>query len=76
MANFEYLESRVNCLKAILDELENDIEKASSEMLDEEIPICNCSNCANNIEFPPPHTCDVCTSLDQEDDYSMWQPKE
>ena len=55
---------------------ENDIEKASSEMLDEEIPTCNCSNCANNIEFSPPHTCDVCTSLDQEDDYSMWQPKE
>lgn len=26
--------------------------------------INNCSICKNNVEFPPPHTCDICTSLD------------
>lgn len=34
----------------------------------------NCSTCKNNVEFPPPHTCDICTSLDQEE-YEMWEPK-
>lgn len=38
--------------------------------------IKNCSTCKNNVEFPPPHTCDVCTSLDQEEEYEMWEPKE
>ena len=37
--------------------------------------IKNCSTCKNNVEFPPPHTCDVCTSLNQED-YCMWESKE
>lgn len=35
----------------------------------------NCSTCKNNVEFPPPHTCDVCTSLDQEEEYGMWEAK-
>ena len=35
----------------------------------------NCSNCANNVEYPPPHTCDECTSLAREEEYSMWSPK-
>ena len=35
--------------------------------------IKNCSTCKNNIEFPPPHTCDICTSLDQEEEYEMWR---
>ena len=34
----------------------------------------SCGTCKNNVEFPPPHTCDVCTSLDT-DDYYMWKPK-
>lgn len=38
------------------------------------IPI-NCSTCKNNVEFPPPHTCDICTSLDQEEEYGMWEAK-
>lgn len=38
--------------------------------------IKNCSTCKNNVEFPPPHTCDICTSLDQEEEYSMWEEKE
>ena len=33
--------------------------------------IMNCSTCKNNVEFPPPHTCDICTSLDQEEEYGM-----
>lgn len=35
----------------------------------------NCSTCKNNIEFPSPHTCDICTSLNQEEDYEMWEAK-
>jgi len=38
------------------------------------VPI-NCSTCNNNVEFPLPHTCDVCTSLDQEEEYGMWEAK-
>lgn len=38
--------------------------------------IKNCSTCKNNVEFPPPHTCDICTSLDQEEEYEMWEDME
>lgn len=38
--------------------------------------VINCSTCVNNIEYPPPHTCDICTSLDQEEEYEMWEPKD
>jgi len=38
--------------------------------------IKNCSTCKNNVEFPPPHTCDICTSLDQEEEYEMWEEKD
>ena len=38
--------------------------------------IRNCSTCKNNVEFRPPHTCDICTSLDQEERYEMWESKE
>lgn len=38
--------------------------------------IKNCSTCKNNVEFPLPHTCDICTSLDQEEEYSMWEAKD
>lgn len=36
----------------------------------------DCSTCKNNVEYPPPHTCDICTSLDQEEEYEMWEGKE
>ena len=36
--------------------------------------IKNCRTCVNNVEYPPPHTCDVCDSLDEEL-YCMWEPK-
>ena len=38
--------------------------------------IVNCSTCKNNVEFPSPHTCDICTSLDQDEEYGMWEAKE
>lgn len=34
----------------------------------------DCSTCKNNVEYLPPHTCDICTSLDQEM-YCMWESK-
>ena len=38
--------------------------------------VVNCSTCKNNVEFPPAHTCDICTSLDQDEEYGMWEAKE
>lgn len=35
----------------------------------------DCSTCKNNVEYPPPYTCDICTSLDQEEEYEMWEEK-
>lgn len=35
----------------------------------------SCSTCKNNVAYPPPHTCDICTSLDQEKEYEMWEGK-
>lgn len=34
----------------------------------------SCKNCKNNVEYPHPHTCDICTSLDEEEN-SMWESK-
>lgn len=42
--------------------------------LNEEFEIMSCSTCKHNVEFPPPHTCDVCASLDQPD-FTMWEKK-
>lgn len=36
----------------------------------------DCSTCKNNVEYPPPHTCDICMSLDHEEEYDMWEGKE
>lgn len=36
----------------------------------------NCSTCKSNVAFPPPHTCGICTSLDQYEEYGMWEMKE
>lgn len=34
----------------------------------------DCSTCKNhNADIP--HTCDICTSLDQEEEYGMWEGK-
>lgn len=37
--------------------------------------IKDCTTCKNNVEYPPPHTCDICTSLDQEEEYEMWEER-
>lgn len=34
----------------------------------------SCKNCKNNVEYPPPHTCDECDALDTPDMF-MWEPK-
>lgn len=64
-------------------EIEEQILEDASELeadynidIEEMQIIRNCSTCKNNIEFPPSHTCDICTSLDQEEEYTMWEPKE
>lgn len=54
-----------------------ELERLLKKYPDEEsrkLPVENCSTCANNLEYPPAHTCDICTSLDQEE-YSMWKEK-
>lgn len=57
-------------------------DNCSNKKIDEEYDtdvsdcVVNCSTCKNNVEFPPPHTCDICTSLDQEEEYGMWEAKE
>lgn len=37
--------------------------------------VVNCSTCKNH-HADIPHTCDICTSLDQEEKYGMWEAKE
>lgn len=32
-----------------------------------------CGTCAYNVEPMVPHTCDECTSLDQDEMYTMWK---
>lgn len=34
-----------------------------------------CKNCKNNLPYPPPHTCDECTSLTNNEDFTMWEQK-
>ena len=38
--------------------------------------IC-CGTCANhpdrNDGYEPPHTCDICTSLDSKEEFEMWE---
>ena len=63
------------------EEVENQILENAAEIeadYDVDISDCvvNCSTCKNNVEFPPPHTCDICTSLDQDEEYGMWEAKE
>lgn len=37
----------------------------------------SCATCKNNSKYnngyAPPHTCDICTSLDQDDEHEMWE---
>ena len=56
--------------------LEDAAEIEADYDVDTSDSIMNCSTCKNNVEFPPPHTCDICTSLDQDEEYGMWEAKE
>lgn len=56
-----------------LRELERLLEKYPDEE-SRKLPIKNCSTCEYHNEDVP-HTCDICTSLDQEEDYSMWKER-
>ena len=63
------------------EEVENQILENAAEIeadYDVDISDCvvNCSTCKNNVKYPPPHTCDICTSLDQDKEYGMWEAKE
>ena len=63
------------------EEVENQILENATEIeadYDVDISDCvvNCSTCKNNVKYPPPHTCDICTSLDQDEEYGMWEAKE
>lgn len=83
-----YMPDVIQTLSFIIGEFEREeieeqiLEDASELEADYDIDIKdmqtirNCSTCKNNVEFPPPHTCDICTSLDQEEEYSMWEEKD
>lgn len=81
-----YVSGMMQTFGFIIDEVEREMvqEQISEEAyeLDEEYDadvsdcVVNCSTCKNNVEFPPPHTCDVCTSLDKDEEYGMWEVKE
>ena len=63
------------------EEVENQILENAAEIqadYDVDISDCvvNCSTCKNNVKYPHPHTCDICTSLDQDEEYGMWEAKE
>ena len=65
--------------KVFIDNKEYIITKVryeSGRCIGFEAVIKNCSTCKNNVEFPPPHTCDICTSLDQKEEHEMWEAKE
>ena len=62
------------------EEIEEQILEDAAEIeadYDVDVSDCvvNCSTCKNNVEFPPPQTCDICTSLDQDEEYGMWEAK-
>ena len=80
-----YMPDVMQTLGFLIDEFEREqiqeqILEESYE-LDEEYDtddsdcVVNCSTCKNH-HADIPHTCDICTSLDQEEEYGMWEAKE
>ena len=57
-----------------IKELERLLEKYPTEESRKLIEV-SCKTCRHNVEFPEPHTCDECTSLFNEKEYNMWEPK-
>ena len=81
-----YMSEVIQTLGFLIGEFEREenqeqiLEDAAEIEVDYDVDISdcvvNCSTCKNNVEFPPPHTCDICTSLDQDEEYGMWEAKE
>lgn len=57
-----------------LSEIQNPIINKLDSIIEYPGTNIDCSTCKNNVEYPPPHTCDVCTSLDEEM-HCMWNAK-
>ena len=80
-----YMSEVIQTLGFLIGEFEREenqeqiLEDAAEIEVDYDVDISdcvvNCSTCKNNVEFPPPHTCDICTSLDQDEEYGMWEAK-
>lgn len=68
---------KINLCEFHMKELKKELGKSELEdntkVLENNEIIKDCSTCKNNVEYPPPHTCDICTSLDQEKEYEMWE---
>lgn len=78
----EFIKRIYDSMKELEREMVQEHISEESYELDEEYDtdvsdcVINCSTCKNNVEFPPPHTCDICTSLDQDEEYGMWEAKD
>lgn len=63
-------------IKCVINRAEHNLEIVALSDIKENV---NCKTCKNNPlynnGYAPPHTCDVCTSLDSEE-YEMWERKE
>lgn len=57
-----------------LSEIQNPVINKLDSIIEYPGTNIDCSTCKNNVEYPVPHTCDVCTSLDEEM-YCMWKAK-
>lgn len=55
-----------------IKELNSLLEKYPDEN-SRKVPDKCCGTCAYNVKPMVPHTCDECTSLDQDEMYSMWE---
>ena len=83
-----YMADVIQTLSFLIGEFEREeieeqiLEDASELEADYDIDIegmqtiRNCSTCKNNVKFPPSHTCDICTSLGQEEEYGMWEERQ
>ena len=58
---------------AVLEKNFKALSKSHNESMDGQNAVqAGYQTCLYNKEYPPPHTCDVCTSLDEKK-YSMWE---
>lgn len=63
-------QKRINEIKELERLLEKYPDKKSRKIVE-----VSCKTCRHNVEYPEPHTCDECTSLFNEKEHSMWEPK-